>query len=83
MLQLLVRGGRGHQQALAVAGCEAADDARAGNGGAHDGDDVLQLGLEDTARVVMLDFVVFWFHAECFFTCKSSRWRRGPPGRMS
>lgn len=63
VLQLLVRGGRGHQQALAVAGGEAADDACAGNGGAHDGDDVLQLGLEDTG-VVMLDFVVFWWFTQ-------------------
>ncbi|KAF1738575.1 hypothetical protein CRV24_000501 [Beauveria bassiana] len=51
VLQLLVRRGRGHEQALAVAGGEAADDARAGNGGAHDGDDVLQLGLEDAVKV--------------------------------
>lgn len=47
VLQLLV-GGRGRdQQAFAVAGGQAADDARAGDGGVADGDDILELGFED------------------------------------
>ena len=47
MLQLLV-GGRGRdQQAFAVTGGEAADDAGAGDGGVADGDHILELGFED------------------------------------
>lgn len=52
MLQLLVRRRRGHQQALLVAGGQAADDARAGDGGVADGNHVLQLGLEDRVEVL-------------------------------
>lgn len=47
VLQLLVGGGRGDEQAFAVAGGQAADDAGAGNGGVADGDYVLELGFED------------------------------------
>ena len=47
MLQLLV-GGRGRdQQAFAVAGGQAADNAGAGDGGVADGDYALELGFED------------------------------------
>lgn len=48
MLELLVAGGRGDEEALAVTGGEAADDAGARDGGADGGDEVLKLGLEDT-----------------------------------
>ena len=51
VLQLLVRGGGGDEQALAVAGGEAADDAGARDGGADNGDDVGELGLEDAVKV--------------------------------
>jgi hypothetical protein len=47
VLQLLVGGGRGDEQAFAVAGGQAADDAGAGDGGVADGDYVLELGFED------------------------------------
>lgn len=47
VLQFLVAGGRGDEQAFAVAGGEAADDAGAGDGGVADGDYVLELGFED------------------------------------
>jgi hypothetical protein len=49
VLQLLVRGRGRDQQAFAVAGGQAADDARAGDGGVADGDDALELGFEDAA----------------------------------
>lgn len=52
VLQLLVRRRRRDQQALAVAGRQAPDDARAGDGRVADGDDVLQLGLEDRVEVL-------------------------------
>jgi hypothetical protein len=51
VLQLLVRGRGRDQQAFAVAGGQAADDARAGDGGVADGDDALELGFEDAAWV--------------------------------
>lgn len=52
VLQLLVGGRGGDEQALAVAGRQAADDARAGDGRVADGDDVLQLGFEDGVEVL-------------------------------
>lgn len=52
VLQLLVRRRRRHEQPLAVAGREAPDDARARDGRVADGDDVLQLGLEDRVEVL-------------------------------
>lgn len=48
VLEFLVAGGRGDEEALAVTGGEAADDAGARDGGADGGDEVLELGLEDT-----------------------------------
>ena len=36
---------------MAVARGETADDARAGDGGVYDGDDVGELGLEDGVKV--------------------------------
>jgi len=51
MLQLLVRRARRHQQALAVPRRQAPDDARAGDRAVAYGDDILELGLEDTAGV--------------------------------
>ncbi len=51
VLQLLVRRRRGHEQAVAVAGGETADDARAADGGVHDGQDVAELGLEGRVEV--------------------------------
>ena len=53
MLQLLV-GGRGrNQQAFAVSGGQAANDAGAGDGGVADGDYALELGFEDAVRCVL------------------------------
>lgn len=43
----MVRRAGGDEEALAVSGCEAPDDARAGDGAVADGDDVLELGFED------------------------------------
>jgi hypothetical protein len=57
VLQLLVGRARGDQQALAIAGRQAADDARAGDGGVADRDDILELGLEDATPVVCKLFV--------------------------
>jgi hypothetical protein len=48
VLQFLVRRRRGHKQALLVAGRQSPDNARPGNCGVADGDDILQLGLKDT-----------------------------------
>ena len=50
VLQLLVRGRGGHQQAFAVAGGQAADDTGAGDGGVADGDYALEFGFEDAGR---------------------------------
>ena len=51
VLQLLIgRAGR-DQKTPSVAGGQAADDARAGDGAVADGDDVLELGLEDAVEV--------------------------------
>lgn len=51
VLELLVGGGGGDQQALAVPGGQAPDDAGAGDSAVADRDDVLQLGLEDAVEV--------------------------------
>ena len=51
VLELLVRRRRGHEQPVAVAGGETADDARAADGGVHDGDDVAELCLEGRVEV--------------------------------
>lgn len=52
MLQLLVGGGRWHQQTLSVSGGQATDDVGAGDGAVADWDDVLELGLEDGVEVL-------------------------------
>ena len=51
VLQFLVRGRVGDEQAVAVAGDEAADDAGAADRGLHDGDDVSEFGLERRDKV--------------------------------
>jgi hypothetical protein len=65
VLQLLVRGRGGHQQAFAVAGGQAADDAGAGDGGVADGDYALELGFEDAVRVGLL--------VTCFADCAGAK----------
>lgn len=57
VLQLLVRRAGGDEQALAVSGRQATDDACAGDGAVADGDDVLELGFEDAVR----GFVSYWY----------------------
>lgn len=52
VLQFLVGRRRGHQQAVLVAGRQAADDARAGDGAVGDGDEVGQLGFEDGVEIL-------------------------------
>ena len=51
MLQFLVGGGCGDEETLFVSGCEAADDACAGDGAVADGDYVLEFGFEDGVEV--------------------------------
>jgi hypothetical protein len=51
VLQLLVRRRGGHEEALAVPGGEAPDDAGPGYGGVDYGDDVLELRFEDGVEV--------------------------------
>lgn len=51
VLQLLVGRAGGDEEALAVSGRQAPDDARAGDGAVADGDDVLELGFEDAGGV--------------------------------
>ena len=46
LLQLLVRGGAGHEEAVSVAGRHPAQDPAAGDGGIHHRDYVLQLRLK-------------------------------------
>lgn len=48
VLQLLVGGGRGHKETVAVADTETSNDASAGNAGVDDRDHITELGLEDT-----------------------------------
>jgi hypothetical protein len=95
MLQLLVRGRGGDQQAFAVAGGQAADDAGAGDGGVADGDYALELGFEDAVGEGVL---AGWVgevqavlahcssaHARCslLHTCRSSLRRQRRQGRRS
>jgi hypothetical protein len=51
MLQLLVGRGGGYQEAVFVAGGQAPNDARAGDGAVADWDYVGQLGFEDGVEV--------------------------------
>ena len=51
VLELLVGRRRRHEKPVAVAGSETADDARAADGGVHDGDDVAELRLERGVEV--------------------------------
>jgi hypothetical protein len=51
VLQFLVRRRRGYEETVAVAGGETADDARAADGGVHDGDHVAELGFEGRVEV--------------------------------
>jgi hypothetical protein len=51
VLQLLVGRCGGHEEAVAVSGSKAADNAGAGNGGVHDGHDVSELSLEHRVEV--------------------------------
>lgn len=51
MLQFLVCGRGWDEEAAAVAGGQAADDAGAGDGAVADGDDAAEFGLEDGVEV--------------------------------
>ena len=51
MLEFLVGGGGGDEEAFAVAGCEAAYYSRAGDCAVADGNYVLELGFEDAVEV--------------------------------
>jgi hypothetical protein len=51
VLQLLVCRRRRHEEPMAVASGETADDARATDGGVHDGDDLAELRLERGVEV--------------------------------
>ena len=51
VLQFLVCCGRGHEEPVAVAGGEAADDAGAADGGVYDWDDFAEVGLEGGVEV--------------------------------
>ena len=51
VLQLLVGRRRGHEEPVAVARGETANDARAADGGVHDGEHVAELGLEGGVEV--------------------------------
>ena len=51
MLQFLIGSRGGHEEAFAVAGRQAPDDACARDRAVADGDDVLQLGFEDAVEV--------------------------------
>jgi hypothetical protein len=52
MLELLVGCGGGDEEAFLVTCGQAADDSCSGDCGVADGDDVLELGFEDAARVL-------------------------------
>lgn len=95
VLQLLV-GRRGRdQQAFAVAGGQAADDARACNGGVADGDHILELGFEDAVGegVLVVGLRSRWLASwrmrahtcgwRFSLTCRSSLRRRRRRGRRS
>ena len=51
VLQLLVRRSGWHEQPMAIARREPTDDARATDGGVHDGDDVAELCLKGRVEV--------------------------------
>jgi len=51
MLQFLVGRRAGYEETVTVPGGQSADDAGTGDGGVDDGDDVLELGLEDRVKV--------------------------------
>jgi hypothetical protein len=51
VLELLVRRRRGYEEPVAVAGGKTANDARAADGGVHDGDDFAELRLERGVEV--------------------------------
>jgi len=51
VLQFLVRRRGGHEEPVAVARGEPADDARAADGGVHDGEHVAELGFEGRVEV--------------------------------
>jgi len=51
VLEFLIGGGGGDEEAFAVAGCEAAYYSRAGDCAVADGDYVLELGFEDAVEV--------------------------------
>jgi len=51
VLEFLVGGGGGDEEAFAVAGCEAAYYSRAGDCAVADGDYVLEFGFEDAVEV--------------------------------
>ena len=52
LLQLLVGSRVGHEQPVAVAHRHAAEDPAAADRGVHDGDDLVQLGLEGGVEVL-------------------------------
>lgn len=51
MLQFLVGRGCGYEEAIFVAGSEAADNARASDGAMYEWDQICELGLEDAVEV--------------------------------
>ena len=53
MLEFLVGCGGGDEKAALVACGQAADDARSSDGGVADGNDVLEFGFENTARLLI------------------------------
>lgn len=55
VLEFLVGGVGGDEEAAAVAGGEAPDNSGAVDGGVHDGDYILELGLEDAVSRVWSD----------------------------
>lgn len=87
VLQFLIRGRGGHQQAFAVSGGQAADDAGAGDGGVADGDYALELGFEDAGCVLEPNACCPGANpsAQCAIlrTCRSSLRRRRRRGRRS
>jgi hypothetical protein len=69
MLEFLVGCGGGDEETAFVACSEAADDARSGDGGVADGDDVLEFGFENTARVLVSRCLAGVARYECCATC--------------
>ena len=84
MLEFLVGGGGGDQEAFAIAGCKTTDYAGACDGDMADGDYVLKFSFENAEQCGEVSedlFVVVQRRVvESFRTCKNSRrhrWRRG------